>query len=74
MQQESILAKLIIFLIMIYKKCISPFLGPRCRFYPSCSDYTAQALKKYGLALGAKKSVIRICKCQPFCKGGIDFP
>ncbi|MES2616147.1 MAG: membrane protein insertion efficiency factor YidD [Bdellovibrionota bacterium] len=73
-QHYSPLIQGLLFLIMFYRKCISPALGARCRFYPSCSEYSGEVLKKYGLAQGLKKSMIRLCKCQPFCKGGVDLP
>lgn len=50
----------------------SPWLGVRCRFYPSCSDYASEAIAKYGLAKGGYLAVRRLMKCQPFHKGGID--
>lgn len=61
----------------IYKKTISPlihFLRPNsgCRFYPTCSDYFYQAIKKYGLIKGGFKGGKRIIKCNPFNKGGYD--
>lgn len=61
-----------IFLIKIYKKIISPLLPPSCRFYPSCSDYSIQAINKYGVIKGGAKSIWRILRCNPFNKGGID--
>jgi putative membrane protein insertion efficiency factor len=64
----------LLFLILVYKKCISPAIGPRCRFTPSCSEYCCQALTKYGLVRGLKKSAWRLCRCQPFCQGGVDVP
>ena len=66
--------QVLLFLIIIYRKCISPALGPRCRFYPSCSEYCCAVLKKDGLVRGMRRSVVRLCKCQPFCKGGLDLP
>ena len=61
-------------LIRWYQRYISPMLGPRCRFYPTCSDYCLISLRKYGCVRGIGKTVGRLCKCQPFHKGGIDFP
>jgi uncharacterized protein len=60
--------------VRLYQICISPALGPRCRFYPSCSQYSLLALQKYGALSGLKMSVQRICKCHPFHRGGVDFP
>lgn len=71
--------KLILFLIKIYQKTLSPdhgffrirFLG--CRFYPSCSDYMSQAIEKYGLVKGSYLGIKRILRCHPFNQGGIDY-
>ena len=64
--------KILIFLIRFYQKAISPFLGRRCRFYPTCSEYTKQAVEKYGALKGLYLGLIRILKCHPFHKGGYD--
>ena len=64
--------KIIIFLIKFYQKAISPFLGRRCRFYPTCSEYTKQAVEKYGALKGLYLGLVRILKCHPFHKGGYD--
>ena len=64
-----------IFIIKIYKKIISPifsFLGVNCKFYPTCSDYTIQAVQKYGVLKGCFLGIKRILKCNPFSKGGYD--
>lgn len=64
--------KIFIFLIKFYQKAISPFLGRRCRFYPTCSEYTKQAVEKYGALKGLYLGLVRILKCHPFHKGGYD--
>ena len=64
-----------IFLILLikgYKKFISPLFLPSCRFYPTCSEYSIQALAKYGAIRGGAKSFWRILRCNPFNKGGYD--
>lgn len=61
-----------IFLINIYKKFISPIIGNNCRFTPTCSEYTKQAIEKYGVLKGIRLGVFRILRCNPFCKGGYD--
>lgn len=63
---------LFILLIKFYQKAISPLFPPSCRFYPTCSDYSIEALKKYGVIKGGAKSIWRILRCNPFSKGGID--
>lgn len=64
---------LIIFLIKIYQKIISPILGKNCRFYPTCSCYGIEALEKHGTIKGSYLTVKRILKCNPFHTGGVDF-
>ncbi|PLX70936.1 MAG: membrane protein insertion efficiency factor YidD [Denitrovibrio sp.] len=59
-------------LLRVYKLFISPLLGNRCRFYPSCSDYAAEALKKKGLFKGILLAVWRVARCNPLSKGGFD--
>jgi uncharacterized protein len=62
----------LLFLIQVYRYTISPFLGQRCRFYPSCSAYAAEALTRYGVIKGAWLSLKRIFRCHPFHPGGHD--
>ncbi|MEX0962106.1 MAG: membrane protein insertion efficiency factor YidD [Simkaniaceae bacterium] len=59
-------------LIKLYKFCISPLLGQRCRFYPSCSSYSEEAFRKKGFFKGFYLALIRILKCGPWHPGGID--
>ncbi|OON95525.1 MAG: membrane protein insertion efficiency factor YidD [Candidatus Epulonipiscioides saccharophilum] len=63
---------LVLFLIRFYQKGISPYFGPRCRFYPTCSTYTYEAIKIHGLFKGGLLGTFRILRCNPFCKGGFD--
>lgn len=63
---------LFIFLIKGYQKVISPLLPPSCRFYPSCSEYGIEAIKKHGVFKGGIMTVWRILRCNPFSKGGYD--
>jgi len=60
-------------LIKGYKIFISPLLGNHCRFHPSCSAYTHEAIKKYGLLKGAYLGGKRLLKCHPFHPGGVDL-
>jgi len=64
--------KIIILLISLYQKYISPFKPATCRFYPTCSEYATQALKKYGLLRGLWLSIRRVLRCHPFSLGGHD--
>lgn len=64
--------KVFLYLIRIYQIYISPLKGSTCRFYPSCSQYTFEAINKYGIFKGSLFAVKRICKCHPFHPGGYD--
>lgn len=59
-------------LLELYKAFVSPFLPPACRFEPTCSEYTRQAVEKYGAMKGSWLGIKRILRCQPFSKGGYD--
>lgn len=59
-------------IIKFYRKYISPYKKPCCRFYPTCSQYALEAFEKYGCIKGGYLSVKRILKCHPFHKGGYD--
>jgi hypothetical protein len=59
-------------LIRIYRRYLSPMLPPSCRFTPSCSLYTLQAIEKYGVTKGIFMGVSRVLRCHPFSKGGFD--
>lgn len=66
---------IILGLIKFYKRFISPilsFLGIHCKYYPTCSEYTKQAIEKYGVIKGCMLGIKRILKCNPFSKGGYD--
>jgi putative membrane protein insertion efficiency factor len=63
---------ILIFLIKIYKKYISPMLPGGCRYTPTCSAYAAQAIEKHGAFYGVFLAVKRILKCNHFSKGGFD--
>lgn len=66
------LKKIIIYFIKMYRKYISPLKGPSCRFHPTCSQYSMEALEKYGLLKGGLMSIKRILRCNPYNKGGYD--
>jgi putative membrane protein insertion efficiency factor len=63
---------LFIFFVRIYQWCISPLIGQRCRFYPSCSKYMEEAIVKHGCIKGIFLGVKRIIKCGPWHPGGDD--
>ncbi len=68
--------KIVIQLINFYQKNISSYLSQmgevHCKFEPTCSEYTKQAVEKYGTIRGIGKGLIRVLKCNPFSKGGYD--
>ena len=66
------MSRVFILLIKIYKRVLSPLLPPACRFIPSCSEYSMQALEKYGFSRGIYLSIRRILRCHPFNPGGYD--
>ena len=61
-------------MVRLYQVVISPWLGPVCRFEPSCSNYMIQAVRKYGFVRGACKGVRRIARCHPLGASGYDPP
>jgi putative membrane protein insertion efficiency factor len=69
---KQILSAPFIILIRTYQLVISPWLGPKCRFTPTCSEYSLQAFKKYGPVKGFRLSVNRIRKCHPWGDSGYD--
>jgi len=66
------LKKAAIFIIRLYQKIIPPFFGQHCRYYPTCSEYSIQAINKYGLFKGIFKGLWRILRCNPLFPGGYD--
>ena len=61
--------QLLLALIRFYRKCISPYTPPACRFHPTCSQYGLEAIEKYGALKGGWLTVKRLCRCHPFYKG-----
>ncbi|MBA2714361.1 MAG: membrane protein insertion efficiency factor YidD [Rubrobacteraceae bacterium] len=59
-------------LIRVYRRYVSPMLPASCRYTPSCSLYTLQAIEKYGVLKGAFMGVLRVARCHPFARGGFD--
>ena len=64
---------ILIQLLKGYKYFISPLLGNRCRFYPSCSEYMMTAIERFGIIKGIGLGLKRIGRCHPGCEGGIDY-
>jgi len=70
--KKEMIKKFFLLLIRFYQLAISPYLGNNCRFYPTCSAYSYQAIEKYGIIKGLFLSIKRILKCNPFHPGGYD--
>jgi putative membrane protein insertion efficiency factor len=66
------LDKLALLLIRVYQLVISPYMGPVCRFAPTCSEYAQQAISSYGFFKGGLLAIKRILRCHPFHPGGVD--
>ena len=64
--------KILIGLVRIYQTLISPLFPPSCRYYPTCSNYMIDALKKHRPILGLIMGICRILRCNPFIRGGVD--
>ena len=63
---------LIVLFVRLYQCALSPFIGPCCRYIPSCSEYMILAVQKRGALRGVLLGLWRILRCNPFCKGGYD--
>jgi len=64
--------KILIAFIKVYQYTLSPLLGPRCRYYPSCSNYAVDALREHGAVRGLGLATWRLLRCNPFSNGGYD--
>ena len=64
---------IVLIIIRVYKFSVSPLLGNHCRFHPSCSEYTYNAIQKYGLFKGIYLGTKRLLKCHPLHPGGVDL-
>lgn len=66
------MSKILIAFVRAYQYTISPLLGPRCRYYPSCSNYAVEALREHGAVRGLGLATWRLLRCNPFSNGGYD--
>jgi putative membrane protein insertion efficiency factor len=64
--------RLLITLVKGYRLLLSPWLGSSCRFHPTCSQYSLEALQRHGAAAGTYLTLARIARCHPWCDGGHD--
>ena len=65
-------ARLLLLRVEAYRVLLSPLLGGHCRFWPSCSVYAEEAIRRHGARRGARLALARLLRCQPFHRGGID--
>jgi hypothetical protein len=68
----SAVQRAVLGLLRVYRAVLSPLLGQRCRFHPSCSAYATDAVVRFGVLRGGLLAALRIARCQPLCEGGLD--
>lgn len=66
------MARILMVLVKTYQWLLSPFFGQHCRFYPTCSHYSIEAIQKHGAMLGSYYTLRRLLRCHPWCEGGHD--
>ena len=64
---------LLLGMLWLYQKLLSPWIGNQCRFYPTCSEYARQAVEVHGSLRGSALALRRLCKCHPWHAGGFDY-
>ncbi len=69
---KNAIKELFLIFIKFYQVAISPYIGPHCRFMPTCSEYAYIAINRFGILKGSYLAIRRILKCHPFHKGGYD--
>lgn len=70
--QQTIWQRFLIGVIQAYRYCVSPFLGPHCRFHPTCSCYAVTAVERHGALKGGWLALKRVGRCHPWHPGGLD--
>jgi putative membrane protein insertion efficiency factor len=60
--------------VRLYQRAISPALPQRCKYYPSCSEYAVQSIRRFGILRGLVLAAWRLLRCNPWSHGGVDFP
>ena len=68
----SLPARILIGLLVVYRRVLSPWLGPTCRFYPTCSRYSIEAIRLHGVLRGSWLTARRVSRCHPLHAGGLD--
>jgi len=71
-RDASFPARMAVLPILFYQRCLSPFLGTNCRFYPTCSQYMLEAILRFGVLRGTGLGVKRLLRCGPWNPGGVD--
>ncbi|MEZ0360652.1 MAG: membrane protein insertion efficiency factor YidD [Hydrogenobacter sp.] len=66
--------KVFLTILKLWRKFVSPLYPPSCRYYPTCSEYAIMSVEKYGIVKGGLKAMWRLLRCNPFSKGGVDYP
>ncbi|HXY51214.1 MAG TPA: membrane protein insertion efficiency factor YidD [Terriglobales bacterium] len=69
---RRITSQLVLLLLRGYKRAISPWLQPACRYVPTCSEYAMEAVERYGALRGTAMALLRLLRCHPFATGGYD--
>jgi putative membrane protein insertion efficiency factor len=69
----TFLRKIFIAPVRFYQRAISPGLPARCKYYPTCSEYAVQAVRRYGILRGVVLAAWRVLRCNPLSNGGVDF-
>ena len=69
----SVLRSIAVFPIRLYQRLLSPAFGSRCKYYPSCSEYAAQAITRFGILRGLILAGWRLLRCNPWSHGGVDL-
>jgi len=73
MEMNKFITKIFLILIRGYQRIVSPHFLPRCKYYPTCSAYAYEAVRVHGFFTGGILATLRLLRCNPFAKGGIDF-
>jgi len=70
--ERALMQRALLALIQAYQLAVRPLLGPHCRFYPSCSAYAAEAIRRHGAGAGCWLALKRVARCHPMNPGGVD--